>query len=259
MDGIIPRRDGQVSAFHIEQLFRIDGIVHQRLDVQRQLPDGQAGVPVVQRGAGFDAVLAQRVHGQRTAAAEDDLRAVLALDHGLFGVLVVGGIVRVVGLAVGQGIFRPVRHRDGHPGGFAADHGGGVGAGQGQAVQQQHDALRLGFHLHRAVRTIAGEGIDARAAHREGGSLHGKARRVLRADRDAAVRKFHRHHFIRRVGEAPRRKAVRSCLSRAAARRQTARKGQRAQRLQKASPGNFRALYQIGLHNQASLKKCDVI
>ena len=152
VNGVVSGENGQGAALHIQQLLGVDGVVDRRIDGQRQLPDGQGGLALLGGGrAGLDAVLAVGVDGQRAAAAQRHLRAVLALDDGVFRLGVVGIAVVIVFRRVGQAVGGAVRHHDDHLCGLAAEDGRGVGAGQRQSVQRQRHAGGALFDLNGAV------------------------------------------------------------------------------------------------------------
>ena len=102
MDGIVSGIDGQAAAGNVQQGFRIDGIVDGGINSQCQVPDRQAGLPILGIRAGLNAVFPLGGNGQAAGTAEDDLGAVLALDDGVLRVLIVRVIFIVVLLPVPQ-------------------------------------------------------------------------------------------------------------------------------------------------------------
>ena len=156
---VIPRREGEGAALHIQRRLRVHRVVHRCVDVQRQLPDGQGRLAVRRCGPGLDAVLAVRLHVQRSRAAEHGLRAVLALDDGVFCVGIAGFVV--VALRIRQRVFRPCGDFNGDLASLAADDGGGGFRGERQPVQHQRHAVCTLFHRHAAIGATAVEHIGA--------------------------------------------------------------------------------------------------
>ena len=160
MEGVVPGGDGQAAAFNVQLLLGVHGVVHRGVDVQGQLPDGQAGRPLlVGGGPGLDAVFAVGRHVQSAGAAQGDLRAVLTFDDGVLRAVVVRVGLVVVLLRVRQGVHRAVGGHDGHFGGFVAGDGGAVSTGQRQAVQHQHHAGGALLHGDGAVGAAARQDI----------------------------------------------------------------------------------------------------
>ena len=93
MQRVIPRREGEDAALHLQRRLRVHRVIHRCVDIQRQFPNGQGCLAVRSGGPGFDAVLAICLNIQRSRAAEHNLRAVLALDDGIFRVGAAGLIV----------------------------------------------------------------------------------------------------------------------------------------------------------------------
>ena len=71
--GIIRSGNVQRAAFYLQQLLRIDRIVHLRRDIECELPNRQGGFPLfLRRCAGFDPIFPVCTQAQRSAAAKGD-------------------------------------------------------------------------------------------------------------------------------------------------------------------------------------------
>ena len=188
VDAVVRGGDIQRAALNGQKLLGVDGIVHGRLNIQRRLADEQPGLALpVRRGAGFDAVFAVGVDVQRAAAADRDLRAVLALEDGVFGVGVVGIVVVVILFGVGQGVDRAVGDHERDAGGLVAGDRSGRGGGQLQPVQHEGDARRALFDLDRAVGARAGEHIRPGGVDRQRRAADLIAGRLALRDGDPVV------------------------------------------------------------------------
>ena len=170
VEGIVTGGEGQIAAFDIQGGFRVDAVVVGGLDVQRQLPDGETGLPLgLGGGTGLDAVFPLGQDVQGAAALKRHLGAVLAFDHGVFGAGI-AGVIAVV-FRVLQGVLRAVRCYNGHLGALAADNGGGGFGGQLQPTEHQGHAGGALPDLDAAVGTLAGEQIGP-------GLINGQGRAV---------------------------------------------------------------------------------
>ena len=188
VDAVVRSGDIQRAALNGQKLLGVDGVVHGRLNIQRRLADEQPGLALlVGRGAGFDAVFAVGVDIQRAAAADRDLRAVLALDDGVFGVGVVKIVVVVILFGVGQGVDRAVGDHERDAGGFVAGDRSGRGGGQLQPVQHEGNARRALFDLDRAVGARAGEHIRPGGVDRQRRAADLVAGRLALRDGDPVV------------------------------------------------------------------------
>ena len=159
MQRVIARREGERAALHIQRCLRVHRVVYRRVDVQRQVSDGQRCLAILRGCAGLDAVFAVRLNIQCSRAAEHGLRAVLTLDNGVFRIGIAGFVV--VALRIRQRVFRPCGDFNGDLASLAADDGGGGFRGERQPVQHQRHAVCTLFHRHAAIGATAVEHIGA--------------------------------------------------------------------------------------------------
>ena len=93
---IIGGSECQISALDRQGLLSVESIAELGRDLQGQSADSQADILLVCRAAGGDAVLAEGCDGQRPAAAQHNLAACLAFEHGIFRICILRrGIVTV--------------------------------------------------------------------------------------------------------------------------------------------------------------------
>jgi len=171
---VVARREGERAALHLQRCLRVHRVVYRRVDVQCQVADGQRGLAVLRGCAGLDAVFAVRLHVQRSRTAEYDLRAILALDDGVFRVGIAGFVV-VVALRIRQRVFRSCGGFNGDLASLAADDGGGGFRGERQPVQHKRHAVCTLFYRHAAIGAVAGEHVGAGGCDGQGRSINGHA------------------------------------------------------------------------------------